>query len=165
MEKLKMNDGSKFNDKYQSVLEHVRYEGQLLWQIFGSFLLAHTVFLAFLLHSALGSEQIVGYHPGPFFAALAGLLLCVPWAASYLRSSAYYIFRMAQAKEAEPPNWDIIRRTGEKFAAGKKVTVGRKTYRIGWLARVLRTKRSVPLLIVVFVMIYLTLFILNGPWW
>lgn len=165
MEKLKMYDESKPNDKYQSALEHVRYEGQLLWQIFGSFLLAHTVFLAFLLHSALGSEQIVGYRPGPFFAALAGLLLCIPWAASYLRSSAYYLFRMAQAKEAEPPNWDIIKGTGEKFASGEEVKVGGRTYRIGWLARILRTKISVPLLIFFFVIIYLTLFILNGPWW
>ena len=160
-----MNEENKSEDRYQSALEQVRYEGQLLWQIFGSFLLAHTVFLAFLLQSALGREQIVGYHLGAFFAALVGLLLCIPWAASYFRSSAYYIFRMAQAKEAEPSDWNLIKGDGEKFAAGYKVTIGKESYRVGWLARVLRTQRSVPLLIVFFVMVYLSTFVLNGPWW
>lgn len=160
-----MNEENKSEDRYQSALEQVRYEGQLLWQIFGSFLLAHTVFLAFLLQSTLGREPIVGYHPGGFLAAVVGLLLCIPWAASYLRSSAYYIFRMAQAKEAEPCGWNLIKGDGEKFAAGEKVTIGGEPYQIGWLPRVLRTKRSVPLLIVFFGMIYLSILILNGPWW
>lgn len=160
-----MNGESKSIDKYQSAIEQVRYEGQLLWQIFGTFLLAQTVFLAFLLQSALGREPIVGYHLGNFFAALVGLLLCVPWAASYLRSSYYYIFRMAQARESEPSTWNLIKGDGEKFAAGCEVTIGEKSYRVGWFARVFRTQYSVPLLIVFFVMIYLGIFILNGPWW
>jgi len=160
-----MNEENKPEDRYQSALEQVRYEGELLWQIFGSFLLAHTVFLAFLLQSTLGRKPIVGYHPGGFFATIVGLLLCIPWTASYLRSSAYYIFRMAQAKEAEPSGWNLIKGNGEKFAAGCKVTIGKESYRIGWFARVLRTQRSVPLLIVFFGIIYLSIFILNGPWW
>jgi len=160
-----MENKNKSEDKYQSALEHVRYEGQLLWQIFGAFLLAHTVFLAFLLQSALGREQIVGYSSGSFFASLVGFLLCIPWIASYLRSSAYYEFRMAQAKEAEPDSWNLLKRNGEKFAEGEEVTIGEKKYRVRWFSRVLRTKRSVPLLIAFFIIIYLIILILNGPWW
>lgn len=160
-----MNDNGGPNDKYQSALEHLRYEGQLLWQIFAPFLLAHTVFLAFLLPSALGSEPVVGFRPGAFFAAVAGLLLWLPWMASYLRSSRYYDFRMAQAKEAEPCDWNLLGGRGERFAAGEPVRVEGKLYQIGWLARVLRTRRSTPLLIGFFAALYLVILILSGPWW
>ncbi|MFB0544256.1 MAG: hypothetical protein ACETVN_00965 [Asgard group archaeon] len=160
-----MNKEKPAKGKYEFAHEHVRYEGQLMWQIFGSFLLPHTVFLAFLLPSALGRGDIVGYHLGSFCTAAVGLLLCIPWFASYRRSSDYYEFRMAQAKEAEPSGWHLLKGDAEKFAEGKPVIIEGKRYRVRWVARKLRTARSVPVVIVVFVIIYLGLFILRGPWW
>jgi len=151
-------------DRYRAALEHVRYEGQLLWQIFHAFLLAHTVFLSFLLNSAFRSESS-GYQPAVFFPGLLGLFLCLPWFASYLRSSAYYKFRMAQAKETEPEDWNIIGGKGERFSRGLPVTIGDECYRIHWLGRILRTKRSVPALILAFALAYAGLVIWCGPWW
>lgn len=160
-----MKEENKSEDRYQTAIAQLRHDAQLSWQIFGLFLLAHTVLLAFLLHYALGRQQIVCYYPGCFFAALVGLLLGVLWLASHGRSSAYYHLRMAQAKEAEPSGWNLLKGDGEDFAHGDRVTIGGKSCHIPWLSRVLPTKYSAPLLIVIFILIYLSIFILNGPWW
>jgi hypothetical protein len=93
------------------------------------------------------------------------LLLCIPWIATYLRSSAYYRFRMAQAREAEPPDWRLLKGAGEEFSAGKKVKVGANMYQLSWLARTLGRKWSVPTMIVLFVLVYLSVVFTSGPWW
>ena len=151
-------------ERYRAALGHVRYEGQLLWQIFGAFLLAHTVLLSFLLRSAFRSEGS-GYQPAVFIAGSLGLFLCLPWLATYLRSSKYYEFRMAQAREAEPKEWNIIAGEGEAFSAGCQVRIGNKCYCICWLGRILRTKYSVPLLIGAFALAYTAVVILHGLGW
>ena len=160
-----MNEDSTNIQEYLTALDQVKYEGQLLWHIFSSFLLTHTIFVAFLLHSSFGATTFFNYRIGSFVAGFVGLLLCLPWAGSYLRSSAYYIFRMAQAREKEPQNWDLIRNKGELFSAGEEVNIGNEPYEISGLAKVLRTKRSVPLLIIVFAFVYLFVIIASGPWW
>lgn len=152
-------------DLYRVALEQVRYEGQLLWQIFGAFLLAQTVFMAFLLQATFTQPLVLTFRVGPFVAALIGLVLCLPWAATYLRSSAYYIFRMAQAREAEPEGWKLLKDVGEAFSEGRQVKVGATPYQVGWLSRNLRTKHSVPVIIVVFVIVYFGILVISGPWW
>jgi hypothetical protein len=153
-------------ERYKVAIEHVRYEGQLLWQIFGSFLLTHTIFMAFLLQAATGNAQIIpSYRLGMFIASIAGMVLCIPWAGSYARSSAFYIFRMAQARQVEPKDWTLVGKDGENFSSGNIVILGAEQYQIFWLARIFRTQRSVPFLIFFFFLIYLAFFILSGPWW
>jgi hypothetical protein len=123
-----MND----RDRYSVAVEQVRFEGHLLWQIFGAFLLAQTVFLAFLLPAF--SQEVLHSRPSVFISAFVGLLLCVPWFATYRRSSDYYCFRMAQARELEPEGWNILRGDGVAFSDGKLVLVGDKPYRVHWVA-------------------------------
>ena len=74
-------------------------------------------------------------------------------------------FRMAQAREAEPTDWNLLKGSGEVFAAGKKVKIGQHSYRVSWPGRILRTKRSVPLLIGFFALAYAGALLLSGPWW
>src|SRR5690349_3000755 len=124
------------DQQYQAALEHLKFEGELLWQIFGAFLLAHTVFMAFLLQVL--NKPLPANHPGGFWGSLVGLLLCLPWYSSFLRNSAYYDFRMAQARAAEPPTWHLLREAGQQFAEGECVTVDGKHHRQPWLARKLR---------------------------
>ncbi len=159
-----MNDNEQI-ELYKTALEQVRYEGQLLWQIFNAFLLAHTVFVAFLLQATFGQQPIANSRPTVLVAGVIGLALCILWAATYLRSSAYYIFRMAQAREAEPPGWKLLKEAGEEFSSGRQVRIGANTYQATWLGRNLRTKRSVPLLIAVFAIIYLGIICISVPWW
>ena len=150
---------------YREALELVRYEGALMWQIFGAFLLAHTVFLAISLGTALDGSVLVSWRLGAFCAGLLGLLLCLPWWSSYRRSSSYYILRMAQAREKEPPNWDLIDGVGRRFSNGNCVMVGGQCHKIRGAAKWLRTKRGVPALIISFVLAYAFVIAVSGPWW
>jgi hypothetical protein len=150
---------------YLTTLDHLRYEGQLLWHKLETFLLAHTVLLAFLLPEAFAGPQVADYRLGVFLAGLAGLLLCIPWAAAHSRSSAYYALRMAQAKEKEPPGWELLKGPAETFSAGAEVKLGPTYCRIGHPGRTLRTRRSVPLMITVFALLYFFIVVTSGPWW
>ena len=150
--------------RYKCAMALVMEEGGLLWKVFGTFLVAHTIFMAFLLKESMVSLD-AKWRPGSFLAALFGVILCFPWFVVYIRNSAYYVFYIAQAKRAEPSGWDLMKGSGESFSAGKPVTIEGKVYRICWLGRVLRARWSIPLLILGFVVIYLVVLILSGPWW
>lgn len=151
------------SSKYTVALQILIQEGQLYWQTFGAFLLAHTVFLAFLLQS-LSTTPATAWRPGAFVAAILGSLLCVPWLAALLRSSANHKFRMAQAKSTEPRGWNLLAKDGESFAEGNSVIISGKTYRIPWLSRLLRTTLSAKILIAFFAVAYLIAVYLSGPW-
>ena len=144
-----MNDDNPNNQSYLVAIEHARYEGQMLWQIFTAFLLAHTVFLAFLLQTAF-VQQVGMFRPGVFIAGIRRIAAMHPLDTTYQRSTAYYRFRMAQAREAEPADYRLLKGVGEEFSTGKKVKVGQAVHQLGWLARKLNTSRSIPALIVVF---------------
>ena len=148
---------------YEIAILQMRYEGQLLWQRFAAFLTPHTIFLAFLLH-AVSSQHLPLSSPGIFWAAIVGIALCVPWFAVYVRSSAYYKFRIAQAREAEPQGWELLAGNAEKFSAGELVQV-RDRHRMPWLARKLRTEYSGQVMIIMFFIVYLVLVAITGPWW
>lgn len=150
-------------DRYRAAIEILGNAAQDFWRITASFLLPHTVLLGFLLNATLTEQQHGLYKPGCFLTALVGILLCILWMATYQRSSAYYIFRTHQAKDAEPEGWDLLHGIGEKFAEGKRVSL--KPYRIPWFGRMLSTRYSVPSLIFIFGIMYLRVVILNGPWW
>jgi len=167
--KEKKNDEAKNtaeldHSKYTVALKILIQEGQLYWQTYGAFLLAHTVFLAFLLQSISCSPATV-WRPGAFVAGILGFLLCIPWLAALLRSSANHTFRMAQAKSAEPHGWNLLKIDGENFAEGNSVTINDQQYRIPWLPRILRTTFSAKTLIALFAVAYLIAVYLSGPWW
>ena len=141
-------------DAYEHAIAHVHFEGQLIWQNFGTFLLPQTIFVAFLLPEAFGPAPKVGVA----VAALLGFLLCIPWYASFVRASDYYRFRMGQAAHLEPPDWNIVGSRGQAFSSGERVQLPNgSTYQIRAVGRVLRTERSVSMLIGAFAVIYLVI--------
>lgn len=136
---------------YKISLEQVRYEGNLTWKVFSSFLLTHTIFLGFLLtYLSKGAQKEI-----LFLTSLFGLVLCLPWLAAYLRSSDYYRFRMAQARKAEPESHSLLKQ-GKLFSEGASTHLN---YRMGWLARTLPTKQGAIFLIITYIMFYLIIFI------
>ena len=156
---------SQNTDGYLATIEHARYEGQLIWQIFGTFLVAHTVFLAFLLQAMPNVQQdLLTYHWGIFFAGIVGLILCLPWIATYFRSADFYRFRMAQARLKEPEEWQLIRNTGEKFAEGHRVFIDGRLYQVSWIGKILRPTRSLPVLVVTFAIMYVIVIVISWPW-
>ena len=151
-------------DRYRIALQWVQYEGGLLWQIFGAFLLPHTIFLAFLLQAVLGAD-LPADQPGCFWPSVIGLVLCIPWWAAYNRNSAYYKFRLAQAKDTEPEGWELLNGPVERFADGHEVTVGGGTLRHKGISRLLNTRRSVTLMIAIFAVVYFGIAILSSSYW
>ena len=164
-----MNQPSEGNtealNKFQAALQLLQYEQQLLWLIFGGFLLPQTVLLGFLLDSTLSAVPNYGWHIGRFIIALLGLIICVPWFAAYKRNAAYYFFRMSQAKAAEPKEWHLLRDEGENFADGHEVTINGEMHQLPCLSRIIRTRWAIPMLMWLFPVIYIVLVIMNGPWW
>jgi hypothetical protein len=151
-------------ERYEAALQVVVYEGQLLWTVFGAFLLAHTVFLAVLLQG-VGDARLPSNISGGFWPAVIGLFLCIPWITAYLYRSKWYNFRMAQARDAEPDGWNLVAGVAKEFADGHEVRIAGEWFQQRGLPRALRTKQSAPLLVAVFAIGYITVLIVTGPWW
>lgn len=144
--------------RYQAAAENEKYEADMVWQTFSAFLLAQTIFLAFLLQSLFGQNYVVHFAFGTNIAAIFGLLICVPWMISFYRSMAFFNLRSKQARSAEPEGWDLLK--GESVDEHFKIS--------NWVpqsvARKFTTRCSVVLLIWFFIGIYSLIIILSGPW-
>ena len=151
-------------EKFKCLLEYFKYEELLSWQIFGAFLLAHTVFLAFILSAGFREKELLGWDPGIFITAVVGFLLCVAWWASYRRSSAYVLLRRAQTREEEPSDLNLIGGEAEGYSEGNSMIVGGTRYEIeGWLARRLKTRHGMAFVIIVFFVVYLFVIVSRSP--
>ncbi len=144
--------------KYEAAANNEKYEAEMVWQTFSAFLLAQTIFLAFLLQSSFAKENMIKFDLGTNVAAIFGLLICVPWMISFYRSMAFLNLRSEQARLAEPESWNLL-----------SVSVEERHYKIAkWIpnkvAKKLTTRCSVVLLIWFFVGIYLIIFFFSGPW-
>jgi hypothetical protein len=159
-----MND-EHAHQRYTAALGLLNQERQLFWQTFGAFLLAHTVFMAFLLQTASRQGILWSWSPGVFVTSIIGLMLCGPWYMAHLRTWAYNDFRMAQAREVEPLSWKLLRDKGESFANGDPVNIGTPRYQMPWLVRGVRTMYAVTALIALFALFYTAIAFLTAPWW
>jgi hypothetical protein len=154
-----MTENSEKISKYLAAAENEKYEADMVWRTFSAFLLAQTIFLAFLLQSTFGKNYVIAFYFGTNIAALFGLLICIPWMISFYRSMAFFNLRVAQSRAAEPEGWNLLNGEG----------VNKKYFKIPkWIpkkiAKRLTTRCSVVLLIWFFIGIYITIFIISGPW-
>lgn len=149
---------------YLTAIEEIRHEGDLLWQQFGSFLLVQSVFLAFLLQSTLGENLLIQTNLGSMVSAIIGFLLCIPWYGTFSRTKKFYRFRIAQAKEAEPPNWRFLSERGKNYSEGKEVKIGEQIFKMKWFERKLKPTNSAKIVIFFFAIIYLSILVVSGPW-
>jgi len=148
---------------YLTLVEEIRHEGDLLWTQYGSFLLVQTVFLAFLLQSALSEGIIFQFNFGVMISSLIGLLLCVPWLGTFLRTKKFYKFRLAQAAQAEPKDWRFIADKGKDYAQGKPVLIGEETFQMKWFERKFKPTNSAIIVIYFFITIYVLLSLMSSP--
>ena len=152
--------------RYQQALAQMRYEGNLLWTIFRNFLWPHTIFLS-VLTSLLPDAKLPGFDLRTWVLAGLGMFWCILWGAIFARNSAYYHFRMAQARRTEPDDWNLVKGEGERFSEGEKICMPDrvKPYQMPLLATVLTTGKAVPLFILSFALVYFVLSLLSGPSW
>jgi len=139
-------------EKYKCLIEQLRSNEGLLWRICGVFLLPHTIFLAFLLAVSFGKERIDPV--GIIFAGGVGVVLTIFWGLAGSRSIAFADFRVAQAKRAEFPEWNLLKGEElEKFKKGDKVKIGGKDYFLKWHQK-MKTRHAVLALIIIFLAAY-----------
>jgi len=148
---MQQSDDKKL-EKYKCFLEQLRYDGGLLWRIFGAFLLPHSIFLAFLLTVSFEKERVSSI--GIVTAAIIGFILGIVWLLSCFRSIAFYDFRMAQAKEMEFSDWNLLKGKPEKFREGRKVKIGERDYCLKWFQKV-STRWAVLVIVIMFLTAYL----------
>jgi hypothetical protein len=130
---------------YTIAVEHARYEGALLWQVFGAFLLAHTVLMVLIGQSLARDHHWFDSEPVAFVGSIFGTLMFLPWFTSFQRNSAYYKLRMAQARQAEkelnlPDTWWLIAGEAPAFSQGAGVDVAGRHHRIPPPARWFNTQ-------------------------
>lgn len=145
--------------RYQAAAEHEKYEGEMVWKTFSAFLLAQTIFLAFILQPSFGKYYVVAFKLGTNLAAIFGLLICIPWIISFYRSMAYLNLRHDQAKSVEPVGWDLLTKDPVETKHFKLSPMVLKM-----IAKRFTTRCSVLLLIWFFIGMYIMIIILSGPW-
>jgi hypothetical protein len=116
-----MDNDEKRIRRYENTLSLLFYEGEIAWQL-------NIVFIA--LNVGLGTLIGTQLKDGTFrfnilFAiySLLGLVICILWLGTFKRNNKYYNFRMAQAREAEPQEWKLVRDRGYKFSHGQKIII------------------------------------------
>jgi len=129
-------------EAYERAHAAVLNETQILWQLSQVFLLANSFLAGFI-----GTNFIDGKikdSAGVFALSFIGFIISVLWWLSYTRTSNYYKFRIAQAKQREPKNWKLYKRDGELFSQGIKIEIEGKSYGFGmgklsslWIIRIL----------------------------
>ena len=152
-------------ERYKVLVSQEHYDGMHRFWTVGWFLVAQTVLLGSLLQSAL-RDGIQKPHPIMFWASVAGFVLCIPWASTLSRLSAYYRFRIAQATavERELDGWDCFGGKAADFARSDCVEVNNHHHRIRYIPSVLRERRSVWFMIGIFAAMYIYLASMSWPW-
>lgn len=135
-------------NRYSYAIQLLLKESDVYWQTYSAFLVAHGVFLAFLLDSDYKDDHRI------LAAAVLGFILCIPWIASLERNRAKYKLRMEQAKAFEPKNWNLLAKDGADFAEGKCVVINGQCLRMPLIARILRSNPAARFLILVFAAAY-----------
>lgn len=149
---------------YKTAIDLYKFEGSLSWQIFGIFLVAHAIFVSFLLRSVFTNSGIIYCDSGNFIASIIGFILCIFWLTCRQRNAGYHKFRLAQAKKYEPEEFNIVKGEIEKFGKGKKVKYNDKNLKMSFPANIIKTSFSAGIVIVIFSSFYIFIIIISYPW-
>lgn len=128
----------------------VIHEAQAIWNTSQLFLVANT-FLAAIIGTNFTSNNEVR-----FYLSLLGMAISLLWLASCIRTTKYYRFRIAQARQREPKGWMLLDGDAKNLADGDTIEIGCKKYslRLPILGTNLSNLYIVVLLIISFLVFY-----------
>lgn len=149
---------------YKLAHQAVLSEAHILWQSSNVFLVANTILSAFIGSGLLntGENITLKSNPAMFFLSIIGLVISILWWGSYRRTSNYYKFRMAQATQREPKDWNLFEGDGKNFADGNTIEINSEKYSLG-AGKTFRNHRVVTILAILFIILYLSVFIITSP--
>jgi len=157
MIRTRPNRKIKNTDKqYDRVITLIQYHVQLTWLIFSAFLLVETV-----LMGAIAAVAKDGLDAFVFGGATLGLLLILPWWASFHYNHGLYRLRICEARDLEPDNGTFF--TNGKILIDNGESSLDSKIRICWLARRLAPRHSVTSLIVIFATAFLVILVSYWP--
>ena len=141
-------------EKYKLLSTVVLHESKAMWETSQLFLFSNTILATILGADIFGRIQ----HASKiifWLLPLLGLLISVLWFFSYNRTSRYYKFRMAQARNIEPKDFHIFEGIPNDIANGEIVHVNGKHYSVRVLGCNFRSLVIVNLIIISFIIFYL----------
>lgn len=146
-------------EKYKTAVGLIKYYNDNLRRSISDFILAHTILFAFILTKNFDVQTI---RPNAmfFWVASFGFLLCLFWYGNCVRFRAHRDLRFAQAREAEPDEWNLINGDGKRFSDGRQVSVNGVKIRMGLAGRLV-DKIDIVVLCGGFSVIYLIIMFQN----
>lgn len=109
--------------KYSSALQLLFYEGEISWQMNVLFI-GLNVGIGTIIGNSLDDIEKHRYLLSIF--SIFGFLINIAWLGTFRRNNRYYHFRMAQARNAEPKEWKLLRKNGYKFSKGVEILIKEK---------------------------------------
>jgi hypothetical protein len=157
-----MNKDDKL-EAYKIAIDLHKYEGSLSWQIFGIYLIIHTIIISFLSELIRKYSPFLDFNIFLFFAGLIGLFITVLWIACYQRNSGFHKLRLFQAKEFEPKDFKILNGPAEDFA-NRGITKYGEDIEMEYFGKKIKTKLAFRLLFGLVSVFYIFIIIAYGPW-
>ena len=151
------------NDRYEYALHLAFYEGQISWQMNVLFV-GLNVGIGTILQNKL--EHFSSFDFLTIFMSAIGLIINTLWLGTFLRNNRYYEFRMAQARNAEPKDFQLVDRRGYYFSKGKNVRIpsryrDKSEYKLTCFERIASNKNAVLISIISFITGFLLLLVLS----
>jgi hypothetical protein len=106
--------------RYQNALSLAFYEGQIAWQINVLFV-GLNIGLGTIIQGKL--EHLLCFDGVLLYMSAAGVVINLYWWGTFSRNNRYYHFRVAQARQAEPHDWRLVRDRGFDFSQGKSIKI------------------------------------------
>lgn len=146
---------------YEMALHLLSYEGQIAWQMNVLFI-GLNVGIGAMMQDYISKIQENWILVGIF--SLIGVIINFAWYGTFRRNNKYYHFRMAQAREAEPKEWRLLKDRGYKFSKGQLIVIDGeglepkdRLHKLGPYERLASNKKAIALAIWIFIIGFATL--------
>jgi hypothetical protein len=140
-------------EDYDRAILLIQSQVQLLWLIFGAFLLSETVLLGSIASIDMNNSRNL-----VFWVSIFGVILSLLWLSTFFYNHAFYRLRIEEAKLFEPSE-------GKFFDNGYKLHKGDRVagIKIPRLIRWFRPKTSLTILIILYLLVFMTLACISCP--
>lgn len=149
---------------YEHALQLAFYEGQISWQM-NILFIGLNVGIGTILQDKL--EDLSSHYILLLIMSAIGLIINVLWLGTFHRNNKYYTFRLAQARNAEPNDYQLVDQRGYRFTQGDTITFleksGERTkFKLTPLEFFTTNKKAVLWSIYCFIIVFAALFIFSS---
>ena len=155
----KKSNSKNTEKNFDRSLTLIQYYVQLMWLVFGAFLLVETVLLGSISTLLKDGEDI-----WIFYGSILGLILTIPWYHSFKYYHSLYLLNLDFGLKFEPENSPFLSQGG-KLVKGERVKNLKlfKELKISRITRLFSPKNSVLTLIFIFCTTFIIISICYFP--